>query len=76
MNIFKKIAQTIVSICTHISPKLGCQVIYFMKFKKFPNLSEPKEFNEKLMWLKLNNYNDNKDVWKCADNDDSTEGRH
>lgn len=67
MKLFKKIAQTIVSICTHISPKLGCQVIYFMKFKKFPNLSNPKEFNEKLMWLKLNNYNYNENVWKCAD---------
>lgn len=67
MNILKKGAQIIVSICTYISPKLGCKVIYFMKFKKFPNLTNPKEFNEKLMWLKLNNYNNNENVWKCAD---------
>ncbi len=67
MKFLKKIARNIVSMCTHISPKLGCQVIYFMKFKKIPNLSNPKEFNEKLMWLKINNYNYNKDVWKCSD---------
>ena len=67
MKFVKNIGKFIVSFCTHISPKFGCQVIYFMKFKKFPNLKQPKEFNEKLMWLKLNNYNSNRIVWKCAD---------
>lgn len=67
MNIFKKFIKKIVSICTHISPKLGSKVIYFLKFKKRLNLNNPVEFNEKLMYLKLNNYNYNKLVWQCAD---------
>lgn len=63
----KKLAKIIVSLCTHISPKLGCKVIYFLKFKKLPNINKPTEFNEKLIWLKLNNYNNNPLVWKCSD---------
>ena len=67
MNIIKKMCKLFVSVCTHISPKLGCKVIYFIKFKKIPNLKNPKEFNEKLMYLKIKNYNNNKTVWQCSD---------
>lgn len=63
----KKVAKVIVSICTHISPKLGSEVIYYIKFRKKLNLNNPKTFNEKLMYIKLNNYNLNESVWKCAD---------
>lgn len=31
------------------------------------NLLEPKSFNEKLMWLKINCYYNNEIVWKCSD---------
>lgn len=61
------LAKKMVSICTHVSPVLGSKVIYFLKFKKRLNLKNPTEFNEKLMWLKLNNYNNNELVWQCAD---------
>lgn len=30
---------------------------YFSRFKKFPNLKNPKTFNEKLQWLKLHDRN-------------------
>ena len=63
----KLIGKILVSICTHLSPTLGCKVIYFIKFRKRLNLKNPIYFNEKLMWLKLNNYNNNKIVWSCAD---------
>ncbi len=64
---FRELAKGIVSICTHISPKLGSKLIYFLKLKKRLNLKNPRHFNEKLMWLKLNNYNFNKQVWQCVD---------
>jgi len=31
------------------------------------NLKDPKDFNEKLMWLKLNLYFKDENVWKCSD---------
>ena len=34
--------------------KLYIQLYYFAEFKKFCNLKNPKTFNEKLQWLKLN----------------------
>lgn len=36
------------------SPELASKLIYFKTFKKRLNLKNPKTFNEKLMWLKLN----------------------
>lgn len=66
-KILNYIGKKVVKICTIISPKLGSYVIYFMKTGKILNLKNPKEFNEKLMYLKLNNYNYNELVWKCSD---------
>lgn len=63
----KNVCKFIVSICTHISPTLGCRIIYFIKFKRILNLKNPVYFNEKLMWLKLNDYNHNNNVWTCSD---------
>lgn len=67
MNVISNIAKKMVALATYISPTLGCQIIYFMKFHKKLNLKNPKEFNEKLMFLKLNYYNQDENVWKCAD---------
>lgn len=39
-----------------IPDKMYLQIYYFLKFKKFINFKNPKTFNEKLQWLKLNNY--------------------
>lgn len=45
---------------------LSC-LLYKKTFHKKLNLKAPQEFNEKLMWLKLTNYNKNKLVWECSD---------
>ena len=40
--------------CSHIlSDKAYIRLAYFRRFHKFPDLKNPKTFNEKLQWLKL-----------------------
>ena len=50
-----------------ISPTLANKAFYFLEYKKMPNLKNPKNFHEKLIWLKLNTYNNNSIVTQCAD---------
>ena len=51
----------------HISPKLNSYMNYYTTFGKKLDLKNPQEFNEKLMYVKLNNYVKNPIVWKCSD---------
>lgn len=37
-----------------LSPKLLNKIIYYIKFKKFPDLKNPITLNEKLLWLEFN----------------------
>lgn len=37
-----------------ISPSLATKLLHLMITKKWPNLESPRDFNEKLQWLKLN----------------------
>lgn len=52
---------------TLISPELNTKVLYFVKFRKKLNIKNPKKFNEKLLKLRLENYNNNPLVKKCSD---------
>lgn len=45
--------------------KLFLQMKYYYHFKKFPDLKNPKTYNEKLQWLKL--YNRNPEYSKMVD---------
>lgn len=57
-NIIKKILAYGVYIKRHF--KSPSDVIYHVFFKRvgyYPNFNNPKTFNEKLQWLKLNNHN-------------------
>jgi len=46
--------KTVLKEISHLLPdKTYIQLRYFLTFHKFPNLREPKTFNEKLQWLKL-----------------------
>lgn len=40
-----------------IPDKMYIQIYYFFRFKKFINFKNPKTYNEKLNWLKLNDRN-------------------
>lgn len=63
----KKIGKKILMLLSDISLKLNSQIIHLIKLKRFINLKQPKTFNEKLMWLKLNKYKNNQLISNCAD---------
>ena len=50
-NIIRKILNNIV---WYINPSLFIKLRYFLKFWNFPDLKNPKTFNEKLQYIKLN----------------------
>lgn len=54
-------------LLSSISPRIASKVFYYLEHKKKLDLNNPKNFKEKLMWLKLNLYNNNSIVKTCAD---------
>lgn len=52
-----KIGKRIFEILTKISPKFSAIILYIYRTKEIPNLKNPKNFNEKMTKLKLENYN-------------------
>ncbi len=64
---FRELFRNIMGIISNFSPVLTSKIYYLVKMHKKLNLKNPKTFNEKLMYLKLNKYADNKLVTKCAD---------
>ncbi len=42
------------SIAKFIPDKLAIKIFYYLRFRRFPNLERPTTFNEKLLWLTLN----------------------
>lgn len=63
----KSFLQYILMLLTKISPKINSEILYWGIIGKKLNLKNPQNFNEKLMWLKLNKYGNNELVSKCAD---------
>lgn len=66
-KVCKSIADKVFSLIALISPTMLSKIRYRMNMGKKLNLSAPEEFNEKLMWLKLNTYYMNPLVEQCAD---------
>ena len=60
----KKIIKKIISESNN---KLYSKILYYTYFNKKLDLKNPKDFNEKLMYLKIKNYNKNRTVWQCSD---------
>ena len=54
-------------LLTKVSPKFSAKVLFFIRTKKIPNLKDPKTFNEKTTWLKLNKYKDDVNVINGSD---------
>lgn len=52
---------------TCVSPKATSMLNYRMTFGKKLDLKSPQGFNEKLMYIKIFNYDKNPLVWKCSD---------
>lgn len=63
----RTIYRKLIAIISNFSPELASKIYYRTKMHKKLNLKEPKLFNEKLMWLKLNEYSENELVRNCAD---------
>ncbi len=59
--------RIIMAIISTFSPITTSKLYYRRKLKKKLNLKNPKTFNEKLMWLKHNEYENNDLIVKCAD---------
>lgn len=47
--------------------KLFSKLFYYRTYQKYPNLSKPKDFNEKLLFLKMTEYSTNQYIADCAD---------
>lgn len=62
-----KLAAWFYYMLSPISPSLTSRILYRRKFKRPLDLRTPKTLNEKIMWLKLNAYDQNPLVTQCAD---------
>ncbi|MCH5278292.1 MAG: glycosyl transferase [Christensenellaceae bacterium] len=67
MSIKNSAARMFRSGLTLISPKLNTMVTYRAKFGKRLDLKNPKTLNEKILWLKFNDYYKNPLIKQCAD---------
>ena len=54
-------------ILQKVSPKMATKILFRKYIGKKLDLKNPKTLNEKMQWLKLNVYNNNKLVYKCTD---------
>ena len=66
-KIIHMIYNIFLMLLTYISPKLNTKVYYFVCHKKRLNLKNPQGFNEKICYLKLNDYYQNETINICAD---------
>lgn len=60
-------ARRIYSLISYISPKLNTRLLFLKKFGRLPNLKNPKTLNEKLLKTKLESFETDELVRKCAD---------
>lgn len=66
-NFVTYLAKKIVSIVTFFSPKEASKIIYRIHTHKKLNLKNPELFNEKLMYIKLQQYDNNPLIIRCSD---------
>ncbi len=55
------------SIITRFSPELTSKITYGISWKRKLDLNDPKDFNQKVMWLKLKIYGNDPLVSMCVD---------
>ena len=66
-NIHANLSKINMKVLTIISLKIASKHLYKKNFKRKLDLKNPKTFNEKIMWLKLNTYNNNPIITQCVD---------
>ncbi|WP_343550535.1 ATP-grasp fold amidoligase family protein [Pantoea sp.] len=66
MRMIKHTVKSALKLSAHHYPEFCAKAHYFIKFKKKLNLTNPTRFNEKIQWLKFNEFSD--DIYTlCAD---------
>ncbi|MDI9219750.1 ATP-grasp fold amidoligase family protein [Pantoea sp. EA-12] len=66
MKMIKHTVKSALKFSANISPEFSAKAHYYIKFKKKLNLRNPTNFNEKIQWLKFNEYKG--DIYTlCAD---------
>jgi len=63
----REVFRKLMAIISTFSPTLTSKIYYRIKIGEQLNLKNPKKFNEKLQWLKHNEYENNDLIIKCAD---------
>lgn len=66
-NIVKKNGKILMSGITRLSPTMGAYILYLLRTHKIPNLKNPRDFNEKMTYLKLNDYAHDERIVRCSD---------
>ncbi len=66
-RMIKETGKKLLSTSGKLMPNFNAKMLFFARTHEWPNLKNPETFNEKTTWLKLNNYNNNELVSKCAD---------
>lgn len=67
LDVAHRVYEICLSAVTLISPILNTKLYYRISHGKKLDLKNPKGFNEKILWLKLNNYMNNPTIIQCAD---------
>lgn len=62
-----KLKKKVASAMSVISPTLATKIKFYYNFHRALDLNNPQTLDEKIQWLKLNTYRDNKLVMQCAD---------
>ncbi|MCM1262523.1 MAG: hypothetical protein NC313_07345 [Butyrivibrio sp.] len=63
----KNIVSNGISIVSRISPTLGTKLVYYITMEKKLDLKNPKTLNEKIQYLKLNDYKNNELISTMVD---------
>lgn len=67
MKVVRKIKNEVKKILVPLFPALDTRIAYRSAFHKKINLKNPQNFNEKILFLKLNDYYNNPIVTQCSD---------
>ena len=66
-SIKERVKKLLKSMVTTISPEITARVLFFSAFRRRLDLNHPVTLDEKLCWLKINDYGNNPIYSRCAD---------
>lgn len=67
VKLFERINRRYIAFLSTNNPRKATEYLYRTTMGKSLNLDNPKDFNEKLQWLKLYKYYNNEDITICVD---------